>query len=100
MDAKARIRQLLQERNWTEYRLSKESGLAQSTIANIFKRNTEPTIPTLEAICNGFGITLGQFFSAGSTVELLPEQKELFDQWVTLSAEQKKVLLDLIRNMK
>ena len=100
MDTLKRIRQLMEERGWTEYKLSKASGLAQSTIANIFKRNTVPTIPTLEAICRGFGITLGQFFAEGDMVELTADQKALFDRWVTLTKEQKQVLFDLIKNMK
>ena len=51
MDAKARIRQLMEERQWSEYRLAIASGLSQSTIANIFNRNTTPSISTLESIC-------------------------------------------------
>ena len=57
MDAHQRLRQLLDERGWTEYRLSKKCGLSQSTLANIFRRNTVPSISTLEAICDGFGCT-------------------------------------------
>ena len=41
LDARERIQQLMQERNWTIYRLAKESGLSQTTISNIFKRNNE-----------------------------------------------------------
>ena len=59
MDAKARIRELMAERKWSEYRLAIASGLSQSTVANIFNRNTTPSIATLESICAGFGITLG-----------------------------------------
>jgi len=95
-----RIRQLMDERNWTEYRLAKESNLSQSTIANLFKRNTIPSISTLEAICAGLGITLAQFFSEGNIVELTDEQKVLFDRWVSLTREQKQLLFELIRNMK
>lgn len=40
MDTHSRLRQLLEERGWTEYRLAKKCGLSQSTLANIFKRNT------------------------------------------------------------
>lgn len=40
MDTHARLQQLLRERGWTEYKLSKECGLAQSTIGNIFRRNS------------------------------------------------------------
>lgn len=100
MDANERIRLLLAERGWTEYRLAKESGLSQSTIANLFKRNTTPSIPTLEAICRGFGITLAQFFCEGSITELTDEQKEFFDRWKALTQEQKQLLFLLIKNMK
>lgn len=60
MDVHSRLRQLLKERGWTEYKLSKKCGLSESTLANIFRRNTTPSIATLEAICRGFGITLSQ----------------------------------------
>ena len=100
MTTNERIRQLMDECNWTEYRLAKEANLSQSTIANLFKRNTVPSIPTLEAICCGFGITLSQFFSEGNFVELTDEQKKLFDKWVTLTKEQKLLLLELVKNLK
>jgi len=100
MDTNERIQQLMEERKWTEYRLAKESGLSQSTIANLFKRNTVPSISTLESICAGFGITLAQFFCEGNLVELSDEQKELFERWISLTSGQKRVLLDLIKNMK
>ena len=95
-----RIRQIMKERNWTEYRLAIESNLPQSTIANLFKRDNHPSIPTLESICRGFGITLSQFFSEGNFVELTDEQKELFDRWITLSNEQKQLLMELVKNLK
>lgn len=97
MDTHQRLRQLLDERGWTEYRLSKECGLSESTLANIFRRNTLPSIGTLEAICRGFGITLSQFFAEGDMVEVTPEVKELFDSWVYLTAEQKAAVLQMIR---
>jgi transcriptional regulator with XRE-family HTH domain len=64
----------------TEYHLAKLSSLYQSTISNIFIRNTAPTIPTIEAICNGLGISMAQFFATDEeeSVFLTPEQKELF----------------------
>lgn len=100
MDPQARLQQLLQERGWTEYKLSKECGLAQSTIGNIFRRNTVPSIATLETICQGFGITLAQFFAEGEQVELTPELKELFDCWVCLTPAQKSAALQMIKAMQ
>ena len=100
MDAKERILALMAERGWSEYRLAIASNLSQSTIANIFNRNTTPSVTTLEAICKGFGITMSQFFSDGELVELNQEQRELFDAWMTLTAEQKKAIYHLITVMK
>lgn len=97
MDVLERLRVLLDERGWTEYRLAKECGLSESTIANIFRRNSVPSITTLESICNGFGITLSQFFADGHMVELTPQAKELFDNWVTLTPEQKNAVLTMVR---
>ena len=96
MDTHKRLRQLLNDRGWTEYRLSKECGLSESTLANIFRRNTLPSISTLEAICKGFGITVSQFFAEGDMVEMTPETKELFSSWLSLTAEQKKAVMQII----
>lgn len=99
MDTNSRLRQLMAERGWTAYRLAKASGLSESTLANIFKRNTVPSIATLEAVCSAFGISLAQFFAEGEMVELTPELKELFDNWVPLTPEQKQAALQMIRAM-
>ena len=100
LDTLGRLRRLLDERNWTEYRLAKASGLSDSTIKNIYKRNTQPTIDTLEAICRGFGITLAQFFADGEMVELTPDLKELFNGWVNLTPEQKQAVITMVNAFK
>ena len=69
MDIHARLHQLLMERGWTEYRLSRECDLAQTTIGNIFRRNTMPSLATLETICKGFGISMSQLFAEEEMVE-------------------------------
>lgn len=93
MDVLGRLRELLQERGWSEYRLAQVSGLNESTISNIYRRNTLPTIATLEAICHAFGITLSQFFAEDEMVEMTPDVKELLDAWVPLTSEQKRTVL-------
>ena len=96
MDTLVRLRRLLDERGWTEYRLARASGLSDSTIKNVFKRNTQPSVETLEAICRGFGITLSQFFADEEMVELTPDLKELFTGWVSLTPEQKAAVLTIV----
>ena len=100
MNAKLRIRKLMAERQWSEYRHALESGLSQSTISNIFSRNTTPSISTLESICKAFGITLAQFFAEGDWVELTSEQLEMFRAWSSLTPAQKEVIRQLIDVMK
>lgn len=101
MDVIKRIDNLMKERQWSDYKLALESGLSTSTIANIHRRNTIPSITTLEAICSAFGITLAQFFSDDdSKVKLNEEQKELFNRWLGLSNHQKQLIYDLIKEMR
>jgi transcriptional regulator with XRE-family HTH domain len=99
MDIHERLNELINRHGWTRYELAKRCGLSESTIANIFKRNTVPSIATLEAICSGFGITMSQFFAEGEMVEMSPELKELFDAWVDLTPDQKAAALQMIKAM-
>lgn len=101
MDVIKRIDALMKERNWSNYKLAAESGLSSSTIANIYRRNTTPSISTLESICSAFGITLAQFFTEDSyTVQLNSEQHDLFVRWVSLTDSQKELIYKLIQEMK
>lgn len=97
MDVLDRLNRLREARGWSMYRLSIESGLSQSTIANVFQRNAMPGIDTLEKICQGFRITLSQFFAEDEMVELSPELKDVFDNWYTLTPEQKRIILDVMK---
>lgn len=100
MDILKRIKQLQDARGWSNYRLAKETGIGEGSLNNLFRLNNLPTIPTLEAICTGFGITLSQFFTdGGEAVELTSEQVEMLNLWNTLTDAQKKALLELFRNI-
>jgi transcriptional regulator with XRE-family HTH domain len=98
-----RIRSLMRERSWTEYRLAKEAGLPQSTISHLFRRNNAPSFPTIAAVCDAFGLTLAQFFAeAGRENEppLLLEQEEVLRLWAALPAEKKQVVRALMELLK
>ena len=100
MDVLAKLRKLLKERGWSEYRLAQQAGLHESTISNIYRRNTVPTIATLEAVCGAFGITLSQFFADSDShlVEVTPELKELLDAWQPLTPEQRAAILQVAKS--
>lgn len=61
-DVLNRIQTLLNEREWTLYRLAKESGITYSSLSSLFKKDNQPTISTLEKICTGLNISLNEFF--------------------------------------
>jgi transcriptional regulator with XRE-family HTH domain len=100
MDVNARIKQLMKERGWTPYRLARASHLSDATIGNMFRRNTVPSLITLEAICSGFGITLSQFFAEDEMVEMTPELKALFEDWANLTMDQKQAIRMMMKAMK
>lgn len=100
MDVIERIKQLAKERNWTEYRLVKESGLSASTISNIYHRGTIPSIPTLEELCKTFDISLAQFFNEEDAYYLTDDQRAMIDIWMCLDSEQKTALLKFIQTLR
>ena len=59
-----RIRELCKERGITPNGLSYISGVSQSTIKSILNgESSNPGIATIKKLCDGFEITIGEFFS-------------------------------------
>lgn len=103
MDAAARIRQLMQEKGWSMYMLSKQAGLSNTTLQTMYARNTAPSLATIEAVCSALGITLAQFFADGEANEpavLDARQKQYLEQFALLSDESKDAILQIMRLMK
>ena len=89
-----KIETLRKEKGWSINYLAMESGLTQSTLNNLYSRNTEPKISTLRAICDAFGITLSDFFKKEEN------EDELIRRVKCLSKENKQALLQLVKNLK
>ena len=86
-----RIKVLCESRAWTTYKLAKESGITYSTLCTMLHKSNAPSIPTLEKICKGFGITLSQFFDTKDGHAMItPMQKEHLRQWESLTDENKQ----------
>ncbi len=62
IDILRKINKMRLDRNWSIYRLSVESEVPQSTLTNMFNRETLPSITTLSSICKAFNISLSEFF--------------------------------------
>lgn len=87
---------LMEKKNWSIYKLAKESDIPYSSLNNLFQRNTEPTLPTLRKICKGLGISLSDFFS-DETLSAIPEysteERKLISLYQSLKASDKKLLM-------
>ena len=83
-----RIEQLCEQKHISRYRLAQRSGIAQSSLSTLLNRKSVPTFQTLEKICEGFDISLAQFFSE----DLTEEQKELLVKWNKMDRHQKELV--------
>lgn len=100
MDALRKINRMRLERGWTVYRLSEESEVPQSTLVNMFNRETQPSIATLEAICKGFGITLAEFFTETEEEQSeVMSEKELTEVFYGLPKESQKLVCRLMKEL-
>lgn len=100
MDVLKRILDLRMERGWSEYRLSVESEIPQTTISSWFRKQICPTVPSIEKICNAYNITLSQFFSnSENTVTLTEQQVFLLEHFSKLTENQQKALLDFLSTL-
>lgn len=89
-----KITQLLDEHNWTLYRLAKEAKVSYSTLNNTFHRNNVPSVATLLRICKGFDITMSEFFDEGGTkfAQLDASDQQLLANYRRLPKEDKTLV--------
>ena len=88
------------QRGWNEYEFAKHTDIPQSTISTWYRKNQTPTIQNIEKVCQGFGITLSQFFAeSDDLVALTPEQRDMLDSWSSLTDKQKELFLELFKNI-
>lgn len=71
-----RILQLCQERDITINKLANLSALPPSSVKNIlYGKSQNPKLVTIKMICDGLGLTLGEFFSTPEFDNLEQEVK-------------------------
>lgn len=96
MDTQKRIRELMEERNWTDYRLAKEANLSHSTVSNMFNRNNAPTLQHWRQYVGRLVSHWLSFFAEGEEAQSTKDQQKLFSKWSTLIDRQKQIFLDLM----
>ena len=101
MDILRKINKMRLDRNWSIYRLSVESDVPQSTLTNMFNRETLPSITTLESICGAFKISLSDFFiEEEKQMNEDNEDKELLSMYHAASKEVQDSILVLLKELQ
>lgn len=96
-----RIRELCEKKQMTLYALSQKTGISESSFSNIMNRGSTPNFFTLDRICEGFGLTLAQFFTEGDEwPDLTLEQKQVLKVWESLSAKEKDAVEIYVRGIR
>ena len=99
MNILKRINTLRMNRGWSIYKLSVESGIAQSTLINMFNRETLPSITTLENLCTAFGISMSEFFEDSSDASIPSKKKEFIETYEALSPQTRQAVLNLMKDL-
>ena len=99
MDILKKIDKLRAKHGWSINNLAMEAMLTQSTLNNLYARNSEPKISTLRAICNAFNISLSEFFADDDIEPAKDFETELIERFVKLTEEQKEAVIKLLRSM-
>lgn len=100
MDVSARLRELMVQQGLSLYMLAKKSDLSWNTVDNICKHDGNPTITTLQMLCNGLGISLVQFFDEeGQRSSVSVEQQHLLNRWEELTDRDRRIINSLMEAM-
>jgi len=59
----ARLEALVKDRGLSQRAFAKRAGLSPAVVSRALRGLYTPSIATLEQLCAGLGVTLGQFFS-------------------------------------
>lgn len=86
--ALTKIESIRTKKGISKYRLALDAKIPYTTLTNMFKKDTMPTLLTLQKICEGLDITMAQFFTdENGKVDLTSQQKQLLLLWDGLPKE-------------
>lgn len=92
MNYAQRLQHLINERNLSQNKLSKGSGVSQGVISDVLtQKNKAPSLPTLEKLCSALGITLAEFFAENSESD--PKEGKLLSLYRQLPDQQQDALI-------
>lgn len=98
MEYGKRLKQLREAKEYSIYRLSKDSDISQGHISDLEKCINQPTIETLQKLLTPMGVTLAEFFNEDGEVSILTDtEKELVAGFRTLPEDKADLALQMIK---
>lgn len=88
-----KIKSVMESNDWSAYRLSREADIPQSTINNMFQRNTQPSLHNLRKICTALGISCDYLLDTGDKTHLLNQDELNLLEHYRRMPENKKTLI-------
>lgn len=82
----------------TIYEFCNRVGIVQQTYHQWLDTNTTPTLSKLQKICDYFNISLSELFAKNNFIELSPDLKTLYNNWILLSKEEQDSIRQIIGN--
>ena len=96
MEYGKRLKQLREAKEFSIYRLSKDSDISQGHISDLENGKNQPTIETLKKLLTPMGITLSEFFNEDGEVTVLNDrEKEIVTSFRTMNDENALLYLQL-----
>ncbi len=100
MTVQERIKELLEKRQWSKYKLAKEAGFYPTTVYDWFNdKHFTPDRKSIELICAALDISLTEFYSGVDEGELDGEQILLLELFAKVPESKRKVVFDLLRSL-
>ena len=94
MEYGKRLKQLREAKEYSIYRLSKDSDISQGHISDLENGKNQPTIETLKKLLTPMGITLSEFFNEDGEVTVLNDrEKEIVTSFRTMNDENASLYL-------
>lgn len=102
------LKKICEERNVSVYALSKESGIAKSTISYLMNGKTNPRMYTILALCDALGVTIRALFEERFSDEEVTsymkemgteQEEEMLLQLYHKLPEEKRKLLKIFLEM-
>lgn len=95
-----RIQELCDERGWSYYQLAKASGITYSTLNTMVNKQNMPSLPTLQKLCQGFGISVTDFFEPDRSQRGLTKDQALcLSLFTALPPEDKQLALAYMKGL-